>query len=146
MPAAGETIIAGRVPGERIATTTRTSNSSGVTTTETVVDSVTASLVSGRTYKVRWFGQVFSTVADGYVRLRIREDNVTGTEVDQRQQETNIAASQAFPVILEGEYTAAATASKTFVATIIRQVGTGTVTAQAGSANPTRLTVDYVSG
>jgi hypothetical protein len=146
MAQAGETIIAGRIPGERIATTTRSSNSSGITTTETVVDSVTASLVEGRTYKIRWFGQVFSSVADGYTRLRIREDSVSGTEVDQRQRSTDIAANQAFPVILEGEYIAVATGSKTFVATLVRQAGTGTVTAQAGSANPTRLTVEYVSG
>jgi len=129
----------------RVNTTTRTSNS-GTFTAETVLDTVAASLVSGRTYVVTFRGHVQSSVADGYVRGRIREDNISGTERMIDQVPTTAAASQAFPLVMQFEYTASATASKTFAATAQRQVGTGNITATAAATAPTYLTVDYLSG
>jgi hypothetical protein len=130
----------------RVATTERESNSSNITsTTESTVDSVTASLVAGRTYRVTWAGAIFSSVKDGVARARIREDNSTGTQLAFAQAETaNQTASAASNYRMEAEYTAPSTASKTFVAAVQRLTGTGNVVAQASATNPTYLYVDYV--
>ena len=146
MPAAGETIIAGRVPGERIATQIDTSDTSGFTTTETVLTTVTAPLVSGRTYRVRFVSLIRSTVADDDINARIRQDNVTGTEVFVSQFEINTNTSLGVVVIIEAEYTATATADKTFVATGVRTTGSGTITARGAAAAPRQLYVDYIRG
>lgn len=145
MSAAGQELVAGRIPGERINTTIRTSNSAAFTA-ETSVDNVVANLVIGRTYRIRWVGALFSSVADGYARGRIREDTVAGTQLQLRQQPTNVAASQAFGLIMEVEYTAVATGAKTFHATMARQSGTGNITCTAAADTPTYLYVEYVRG
>ena len=144
MAQAGETIIAGKVPGERIATTTRTVNSSSFTTTETSIDSVTASVVIGRTYRVKWVTDVASTVDGDVARVRIREDNGSGSVI----QLTNIRCRNGRDIgfVLETEYTADATEDKTFVATCVRQDGTGTLALNAASEEPALLYVEYLYG
>ena len=127
-----ETTVAKMV---RLATTTRTSASSTFTA-ETVVDSVTASLVSGRKYRIVHASRAQSSVADGYVRGRIREDSISGTIIQIGQIPTTIAANQSAVLILETEFTAVASASKTFVATMVRQAGTGNITAHAATDTP----------
>lgn len=123
--------------------TTRTT-SSGTFTAETVADSVTASLVTGYLYRVRWVGQISSSVADGYSRMRIREDSISGTELQTRQMPTTIAASQSITAIMEAFYTAVANGSKTFVATCARQAGTGNLTAAASATAPVYLYVEFM--
>lgn len=145
MSSAGFQLVAGRIPGERLATTTRTSTTSTFTA-ETQVDSVTAPLVSGRTYRVRWVGRVQSSVADGYARGRIRQDNSSGTQATLVQTPTSAAANQSFPMIMETEYVAASTADKTFVATVVRQAGTGNLSCFADANTPNLFYVEYVSG
>lgn len=125
--------------------TTRTSNV-GTFTAETQLDSVTASLVSGYTYRVVSAVAVQSSVADGYVRGRIREDTSAGTQIQSRQVPSTIAANQSQPLNMEVFYTAVATGSKTFVATAIRQAGTGNITATAASDTVSYLYVEFVSG
>jgi hypothetical protein len=142
MVAAGETIIAGKVSGERIATAIETSNSAGITTTETVVMTVIAPVVIGRIYKVVLAAGIRSSVAADTANGRIREDNLTGTQLTVRR--VNIAAGGAvFHWALEAEYTADATEDKTFVATMHRASGSGTILVEAGATFPSYLYVDF---
>jgi hypothetical protein len=124
---------------------TRTSNTSTFTA-ETVVDTISVPVVSGRTYLIVWMGKFFSSVADGYVRARIRETNISGTVIQSGQLPTNVAASQSFPLRMEVFWTASSTATVTFVATGQRQSGTGNITAQAGTDSPTNFYVLNISG
>ena len=137
--------VSAHFPGERIATTTRTSASAAFTA-ETLLDSVTANLVIGRIYRIVWHGRAQSTVADGYARARIREDSLTGTQLQLAQVITSPAAAQSFPLMMETQFTAISTGSKTFVATMARQAGTGNVSSFAATDTPTYLYVEYVSG
>ncbi len=143
---AGFQLLAGRIPGERIATTSRTADVTPITT-EQIVDSVTAALVNTRVYKVRWTGHAYSTVKDGRVMIRIREDNLVGASRQQGIIYTSVLeANQEGPLDVEFEYTAAASANKTFVATAQQVTGTGTVHVYATSFAPTYLYVDYIRG
>jgi hypothetical protein len=145
MVLAGETIIAGKVPGERIATTKRTSNSASITTTETVIDTVVAAVVAGRTYKVVWDGRPVSATAGDDIQYSLREDSVSGTVLQ--------AVAVDVPVInrqprgrLYAEYLADATEDKTFVATLFRVAGSGNAVGVAAATQPTFLYVDYAYG
>jgi Tfp pilus assembly major pilin PilA len=140
MPLAGEKIRGGRVQ-QVVAKNSVTSNSSNVTTTETTVQSVTASLISGEVYKITWLMRVDTSVNGDDAGVRIREDNSTGTEIQGTTRDVT-SASLAEDVILIAFYTAAATASKTFVGTIVRTAGTGNLILQASSVRPTHLTVE----
>lgn len=145
MSSAGQKLVAGRIPGERIATTIVTSNSAGITTTETTVASVTAPLVSGRTYRVRAAVAVDSTIAEDTVDVRLREDNSTGTEMNLRRVDCKDATGR-WPGEIEAEYTAAATANKTFVVTYVRASGSGTIILIATATTPSHLYCDYIRG
>lgn len=142
---AGFQLVAGRIPGERIATTTRTSTPAGFTTTETVTDTVTAALVSGRTYKVSCWILCRSTVAADSENVRLREDNLTGTELQAARIYIPIITTT-FVAPLEALYTAVATGNKDFVVTGVRASGTGTITHAAAATQPVYLWVDYISG
>jgi len=143
---AGQRIIAGKMPGERIATDTDTANSGAVTTTEVSCQEVTAPLVSGRLYRIRWASQINSTVADDTVISRIREDSgIAGTQLFGTHTEIG-AANLGQPVVIEAEYTALATGDQTFSGTLIRNSGSGNVARVAGSTAPSLLYVEYVSG
>lgn len=116
-------------------------NSSAFTTTETEVDTITVPVVEGRRYKVVWRPAFFSTVANDHVRGILREDSLTGTAI-QTVNITTPIGGQAFPMTLEAFHTAAATGDKTFVGSGDRIAGTGNITAQASSTNPTLLYVE----
>jgi hypothetical protein len=144
---AGFQLVAGRIPGERIATAVRTSNSSSFTSTETQTDTVTAPLVSGRTYRVTAYLLCRSTVANDTDIARLREDNLTGTTLQSiRVLIPATGAATDTLIYLEAQYTAASSADKTFVATGVRGSGTGSITHTAGTSNPVYLYVDYISG
>lgn len=142
----GFQLTAGRIPGEQIAITTNVTDSGTWTTTETVADSVTAPLVSGRTYRIRWSGGLVSTVAADIVLVRMREDNVTGTLINERNVYISSTSTAGNGFTMEGRYTAVATADKTFVVSGIRNGGTGTQHADATGTRPRYLYVDYISG
>lgn len=122
----------------------RTANSSGFTTTEVVLDTITASLVAGTTYRIIWDGAVSSTsgsAAEAF-RGRIRETNVSGTAWQVRTYPLPVA-NTSFGTRLEAEYTAVATGDKTFVATGVRlPAGAGTLTSSAAADNPTLFRVE----
>jgi hypothetical protein len=128
---------------QRIATTTRVANI-GTFTVETLVDSVTAYLVVGHTYRIVWYGRVFKDVADGIARGRIREDSISGTALAITQLYTATVINQSFPLIMETQYVATLSGNKTFVATVTRQTGTGNLTAQAATDAPTLFYVELI--
>lgn len=142
-----DSYLDGRLPA-RIATNTRTTVSSGITTTETVIDSVTAALVSGRTYKVRWTAAIGVSVAGDTSFVRLREDNLAGTQMNILRVHgvSTGGTGTRWPAEIEAEYTAASTGNKTFVGTLVRATGTGSHTIQGDSSFPVLLTVEYVSG
>lgn len=148
MPSAGESVIAGRMPGERIATQIDTADTATFTTTETIVSTVTAALISGRTYKVSFRGTMQSDVAADLINARIREDNATGTQLQLRRESSTSATAGSGPSFdMEAEYTAVANGNKTFVATGVRAAGaTGNITAEGAATQPRYLYVDYVRG
>lgn len=141
---AGETIVAGKVPGERIQTAIRVADSA-IVTSEAVIDTVIAAVVIGRTYKVVWNGRPKSTVASDDYLARIREDGVAGTILQEVAGDLPIVGRES-RVYLEGEYTADATEDKTFVVTLQRLSGTGDVHGDATSTAPTYLYADYNRG
>lgn len=128
----------------RIATTIRTTNTSTFTA-ETSINTVAASLENGKTYRVRWVTDVASSVINDVARFRLREDNVSGTVLQLVNQEVHRASTD-FQAILEAEYTAVATGSKTFAATCQRVTGTGNLACNANGNEPHYLYVDYVRG
>jgi len=136
----------GTTSGGRAATTVRTSDSSGVTTTETVIDSVTAYLISGSIYRVRWVAAVNSTVSADTAFIRIREDNLAGDQLQLERVPMALTGGSGtrYPAHIEAEFTADATGNKTFVSTLIRASGSGTVNVAGASNFPVYLYVDYV--
>jgi hypothetical protein len=143
---AGETFIAGKIPGERIATTTETSNSSATSgTTELSVISVTAAVVIGRTYWVSTSFGLSASVAADDVQINIREDSVSGTIIQSDVIDAPIV-NRIQRLVLEASYTADATENKTFVAALQRVAGTGTFTRLGSATRPAFLYVTYVSG
>lgn len=147
MSSAGQQLVAGRIPGERIATASRTSASSAIGGTETQIDSITAALVSGRTYRVTWDVSytVSATASTDHFFARIREDNTSGTQLQGCRLSATTTA-QSYRQHVECEYTAVATGNKTFSLTFIRTAGAGTVTSHAAATNPTYAYVDYIRG
>jgi len=128
----------------RIATTVRTTNSASFTS-ETLINSVTASLVSGKTYRVKWMVDVASTVAGDLARVRLRQDSVAGTEM-QLVNRLLHGTTTDYQAVLEAEYTAGSTGNKTFVGTVTRQFGTGNLACNANANQPQYLYVDYIRG
>ncbi len=144
MSAAGQQLVAGRVPGERIATAIRTTSTGTFTSTETQSDTVTAALINGRTYKIAWWGLPTSSVAGDAALIRVREDNLTGTLLQAGR--VHIGAATGFAAYFEVHYTAAATGDKTFIVSGQRSSGTGNISLAAASTQPSHLYVDYISG
>lgn len=145
MAAAGQIITAGRIPGERIATASITSDSASITTTETSIASVTATLVAGRTYRIKYVTRIGTGTAGTVALIRIREDTVGGTELVGDNIYLGSGGGAGNGVMMEGEYTAAATGAKTFHLTLQRASATGDVRRE-GSFMPTYLYVEYISG
>lgn len=143
---AGFQLTAGRIPGEEIALTTNNSDSSTWTTTETLTDTVTAALVDGRTYRVRWYGGVASTVAADIALIRMREDSTSGTLMNERNITIASTSTAGFGFSIEARYTATATGNKTFIVSGIRNGGTGTQHADATATRARYLYVTYISG
>lgn len=144
---AGQQLVAGRIPGEQIAETTATSDSSNFTTTETTVISVTAPLVDGRTYKIEADVGWQSSVSADRMRMRIREDNSSGTVLSETQLIISTTATTTpYTKMATARFTASATANKTFVVTGERLAGSGNVRMEADTTRASFLGVYYLSG
>lgn len=129
----------------RIATTNRTTTPSTFTA-ETVTDTVSADLVTGRTYGIWWFAQCQSSVANDQVGIKIREDSVSGTILANQRAPVLVSSGTAYPIAQYVEFVAVSTANKTFVGTMVRSVGTGNITAGASANQQATIYVEYVSG
>lgn len=145
MSSAGDQLVAGRIPGERITTATETADSSTFTS-ETQIGSITAPLVSGRTYRVRCNASVGSSVNADTVLVRIREDNTSGTQIHLNTGAIYTTGNIPRVIPLEAEYTAVSTGNKTFVVTAQRLSGTGNIRREALSNWPQLFYVDYIRG
>jgi hypothetical protein len=140
-------LVAGRIPGERIATAVYSSDSSTFTSTETEIAVVTAALVSGRTYRIRFRTQIGTTNAGDTCDLFIREDNSTGNTLTVGYFSLPNAGARGNRYIDEVEYTATASGNKTFSVTCLRAGGsTGTLRREAETVRPSYLYVDYIRG
>lgn len=131
----------------RIATELQTSDSATFTTANTAIGTVTAALVSGRTYKIRLITHIGTTTGGDTADVNIRENNTAGVEIQAAVAvpiPTNTAVGHY--VELEGEYTAVATGSKTFVAVASRNSGSGTLRREAAATRPHLFYVDYTRG
>jgi hypothetical protein len=132
---------------QRRSTSTRITNSAGFSS-EAVIQTISAvPVVSGRTYRIRWVTDVASTAASSTAvetaRWRIRDTNLTGTVLQYTH--TAIAmANNDFGAIVETEWVAPSTTTKTFVGTCHRAFGTGTFSCNANANEPSLLTVDQV--
>lgn len=142
---AGQRVTATRmnILANTLAKTKRTANSPTMTTVETITDTVTANVVAGEEYKIVWSGAVFSSVANDVARVRIREDNVAGAELQLRQKPIPLGGSQAVELYVETFWTAVATEAQPFVFTMVRNTGTGTLGAQAAATTPTFFYVEH---
>lgn len=128
----------------RLGTTKRTTNSSSFSS-ETVINTVEVDVVSGATYRVRWAGDVASSVAADVARVRIREDDASGTLIQLGHVYLPTTARD-YSFTVEGEFTAATTGTQTFAATCERVVGTGSLACNANANEPQYLYVDYIRG
>jgi hypothetical protein len=142
---AGQSVIAGKFPGERIATDIDVADTSTFTTTETTCSSVVAALVINRTYRIRFVANFQSSVSGDTVNMRIREDSTIGTQLQGcRVHSVILTAGFGFQANIEAEYTAVATGNKTFVGTGERSSGTGNITCEGAATAPRYLYVDYI--
>lgn len=111
---------------QRVATTKIVSDSSTWDDTpEVVAASVSATLVNGQKYMVWFTGRVSSDVNGDATNARLREDSVSGTQFQLAQWYMPTNSGNGWQQTIYGEYTAVASASKTFVLTAQRSIGTG---------------------
>lgn len=143
---AGFQLAAGRIPGELITSSVATADSANFTTTEVIVMTITAPLVTGRTYSI-WADPTFHSSVDGdVVHSQLREDNVSGTILDRTDDYIRVTTSAIDRTILFSLYTATATANKTFVITGDRVSGTGNCRLEAATNRPAYMLVRYETG
>jgi hypothetical protein len=143
---AGQLLVAGRIPGEEIASTEVTADSSTFTTTETTVISVTAPVVAGRTYRIVFDGHGNSSTGTDAITFRIRDTDANGTE--RQTDRCNITGSTTSGASshMERKITATGTENRTWVVTGVRVGAGGNCFLEASGTRPTYLTVYYVSG
>lgn len=129
----------------RVATTPLTTNSATWTTTESgALITASALLTNGWTYAVTAILFVNSTAAADVGFMRIHEDTATGTQDVGENVYMATTSANGWPVTLYAEYTASATATKTFVVTGSRTAGTGTMGIVATTTRPCFLKIDRI--
>lgn len=119
-----------------------TSSVAGITTTETVVDTLTVTLVAGQRYKLSLDQAYLSSVAGDVVLPRIREDNVAGTILQGYRTCPLNPANAAVAFHIEAYYTATVSGSKTFVGTAVRSAGTGSITRFGSGTLPSNFAIE----
>lgn len=133
----------------RINKVSQVADSATYTTTEVSINTITASLVIGWTYRVSVFTSVSaSTIASPSIEqtlLRLRQDTlVGGLQMQAAQVYIGGTSSVGFFAQISAEHTAVATGSKTFHLTAIRTSGGGNHQIRANGGAPTFLFVDLV--
>jgi len=147
MATAGQVATAGRIPGERIATTRVTSNSENFTTNQAVVMSVTGPLVGGRTYGIHAFVR-FSGVDNEDIGVRLLEDQIGGAQLQSLAMEMSVDDQENWGEgrWMYAEYTATATGDKTFVVTAQVIAGSGPARLLATASRPCYMYIEYIEG
>lgn len=136
----GRATISGKRPHLNIGRTTNTASSGTYTAVETITDTITVAVVTGRVYEIVHTGGWRSTVALDVQDTWIREDNVAGTVI-QRNRIGMPTASGTIQGIMRTFWTAGATGNKTFVVTGQRYSGTGTCSRYGSATIISHLTV-----
>lgn len=132
-------------PGQRrIATAEITSNSSDFTGVEAEVANITADLVAGMVYRVTFSGAFSGDNTNDRVFARLREDNVSGTELAHQNLIISTTNANGVPLTFEREFTAASSESKTFSLTGDIVGGSGPARLRGLSTQPTYLYVDLI--
>lgn len=145
----GEETLAADITGRfRVGTGYEDTDSASIaSTTFVAIASVTAQLVSGRTYHIKFITHLMSSVTTDTATLAIREDTASGTEIQGAAALPLVgSASAGVYYQLETDYTAVATGAKTFVGVCNRASGSGNVRREAANIRPTWLIVDYAYG
>lgn len=127
---------------KRVGTTLGTSDGTATSgTTELAIDQVTATLVAGYRYNLRWFARWAFTVATDDFFLLLREDSgISGTQIAFMTVEADEKHA-----IITADFVAASSGSKTFTGTFRRSAGTGTLTANGSATGPRLFTVDFAA-
>lgn len=147
MALAGRTAEAGRIPGQRVATEIVTSDSADFTSSEVVLVSLTASLVSGRRYAIVADVGLSSDSSGDRLAARIREgDSTAGTILQNNNVSITTSSGVRWPAPVYAEYTASATGDQDFVVTGQRLTGSGNCRLEASSSGPTYFYVNYIEG
>jgi hypothetical protein len=145
---AGQQLIAGRIPGERIATATATSDSGTSDSSSTEITTMTLSnvpLVEGRIYKVVHVAKYEGATAGNGADVRLYAGTVaSGSLIGATVVHIGSTSGVGFPCYIESHYTATATGNQTFSVGMSREYGTGTVNMHAATNNIALLYVDYV--
>lgn len=129
----------GRIGTSKLTTTTN------FTTTQTVVDSITATLVSGRRYKAIWRGGIATNQAGGtdivgFLRFKLTSTvDTTGTAFDARDM-GSVTDANNVPQLLIGDFVAASSGTHV-VAACWQIAGTGTGTVAYGATNNHRYLI-----
>lgn len=136
------------VQQEYIGNTTRTANSSAITSTETVVDSVTFTAVAGRRYRVTWMTSVQGSASANNIELRLRyaagaSVSSAGTIIGGAFHTTN-GSGLNVPVCLSRTISGIAAGQTTVGALMIVTLGAGSATSVAAANYPTELCVEDI--
>jgi|WetSurSiteA1Bulk_404760.scaffolds.fasta_scaffold01968_5 hypothetical protein len=133
--------LAGGIAAVQYRLTAVDTSASGTFTAETVVDTIVAALVSGKTYEVHYHGLYLSSVANDTAGVHLREDSVSGTDMTSTDVYLPVGSSRVWVCHLYAEYTAGTTGNKTFVATGQRRTGTGNIQRYASASAPAYFVV-----
>lgn len=145
MPQAFDTLIVPTVPGSRIATTEKVTDSSTFGTTEVEVIAVVAALVIGRIYRVRFIGGFQSDTAGDDISVSLREGDVAGSQIQNMRVEVSaVSSTTGYQMALEREVTAGATGNQTYIASAVRVGAGGICVLKAASTRPAYLYVEYI--
>lgn len=142
MSSAGQQLIANRIPGERVAVNINTANSANVTS-EAITDTVTAPVVSGRTYRVTFSASVTGGAAERFL-ARVRLTNISGTILNTGRFQVTVATN--YYCRFEAEFVAGSTGNQVIVVTLQRETAVANVVRVGNATQPAHLYVDYISG
>jgi hypothetical protein len=131
-----------------VARTTRTSNSSAITTTETVVDSVTFTAVAGRRCRVHWMSSIQGNTSANNIEIRLRyaagaSVSSSGTLIGGTIH-TTVATNASHPIHLCRTISGIAAGQTTIGALLIVTFGAGNTTSVASANYATELWIEDI--
>ena len=129
--AAGAKIRASALAFGFVTDLTDTTSNAGTTTTEVVSSSIQWTAVAGVRYKLMYIGQMESSVAGDQAILRLRWKNTSTVDITGTAFATTTkvagTTSRGDGFILIGQFNGQTAGNLVVAATIIRNLGTGTV-------------------